>query len=272
MHGVGSGADEMSTIERLLASRDNSTVVTNIPLFENRASWDHDLQTQLDGVTSYIRAVVAKSPSVYQNGYHLVCKSQGALTCRMVIENMNDHNVDTFVSLAGPQQGVFGDAYFQSLKKYGLPDWLIRGTADSMWRVAYNFLGQKISDGNMWRDPHHLDLFEEHSIVIPKFTEMATVEMRTNFIRLRRAVFCVGSGSSYDGGIEPWQTGVWGSQNESGVMVNMTKQSFYVNDTFGLKTLDESGRLNLTIVEGASHGDWTGNEDIIRKYVIPHCT
>ena len=273
MHGVGSSASEMATIQRLLLTRDNTTIVTSLPLFEGKpASWDHDLQTQIDGVTSYIRALVTKDPLSYQHGYHLVCKSQGALTCRMVIENMNDHNVDTFVSLAGPQQGVFGVAFFQSLKKYGLPDWLIQGTADIMWRVAYNFLGQKISVANIWRDPHHLDEYEKHSIVLPTFTEKATSTMKTNFLRLRRAVFCVGSGSSYDGGIEPWQTGVWGSWNATGGMVNMTEQNFYLEDTFGLKTLDESGRLNLTIVKGARHGDWTGNEDIIEKYVLPHCT
>ena len=31
--------------------------------------------------------------------------------------------------------------------------------------------------------------------------------MKANFIRLKQAVFCVGSGKPYDGGIEPWQTG-----------------------------------------------------------------
>ena len=91
--------------------------------------------------------------------------------------------------------------------------------------------------------------------------------------RLEKAVFCVGSGPSYDGGIEPWQTGAWG-QWDAGqkTMLNMTQQDFYINDTFGLKTLDESGRLITTIVPGASHSDWTGNEDLIKKWVLPHCT
>ena len=96
--------------------------------------------------------------------------------------------------------------------------------------------------------------------------------MKSNFIRLKQAVFFVGSGKSYDGGIEPWQTGAWGSYNSEGDMINMTSQSFYTSDTFGLKTLDTSGRLNLTVVPGVSHSDWTGNEDIIKQYVIPRCT
>ena len=42
-------------------------------------------------------------------------------------------------------------------------------------------------------------------------------------------------------------------RSDGSVMVNMTKQPFYVADTFGLKAVHESGRLNLTIVPGASH-------------------
>ena len=32
----------------------------------------------------------------------------GALLCRTLIEHMSDHNVRVFVSLAGPQGGMFG--------------------------------------------------------------------------------------------------------------------------------------------------------------------
>ena len=55
-------------------------------------------------------------------------------------------------------------------------------------------------------------------------------------------------------------------------MINMTSQDFYVQDSFGLKTMNEDGKVNITVVPNVSHGDWTGNEDIIKKYVLPHCT
>lgn len=140
-----------------------------------------------------------------------------------------------------------------------------------MYLVAYTSLGQDISVGNMWRDPNHLDKFLDDDKFLPKYTEKATDEMKANFLKLNNAIFCVGSGPAYDGGIEPWQTGAWGSV-VNGKMLNMTQRDFYINDQFGLKTLDESGRLKLTIVPDVSHNDWTGNEDVIRKYVLPHCT
>ena len=143
-----------------------------------------------------------------------------------------------------------------------------------MWLVAYNPLGQKISVANMWRDPKHLDAFHKHDVFLPKYTSAATARMKRNFLRVKKMVYCVGSGKPYDGGIEPWQTGVWGQWggSDGSVMVNMTKQPFYVADTFGLKTVHESGRLNLTIVPGASHSDWTSDARIITEYVLPHCT
>jgi palmitoyl-protein thioesterase len=183
---------------------------------------------------------------------------------------MDDHKVDTFVLLAGPQGGVFGPDFFASFEKK-IP-FFENITANAMWLVAYNFFGQKISVANIWRDPHHLDAYMKGNVFLPKYTTHATPQMRSNFVRLKKAVFCIGSGRAYDGGIEPWQGGVFGSEDASGKMLSMREQPYYASDAFGLKTLDTSGRLNLTIVPGASHGDWTGNEDIIRAHVLPHCT
>ena len=269
MHGVGSDAGEMATIERLLNTSHPGTIVTSLPLFEGQpASWDHNLEKQVAGVIAAIRTLIAANPAAYKDGYHMVCKSQGALTCRCVIEAMDDHNVSTFVSLAGPQVGVYGDAYFAALK---IP-FLEKTTAEAAWLVAYNTLGQEISVGNMWRDPKHLTEYGKSDIFLPKYTEHATPVMKANFLRLERAVFCVGSGRAYDGGIEPWQTGSWGAYDANLHMLNMTEQPFYTKDSFGLKTLHTTGRLNLTIVPGVSHSDWTANEAIIKEHVLPHCT
>jgi len=216
-----------------------------------------------------VRKLVSAEPEIYQDGYHFVCKSQGGLTCRAVIEAMDDHNVLNFVSLAGPQSGVFGTAFLSGLK--WLPEWLVDFVTDNLYIAAYTFLGQFTSVGDMWRDPNHLEKFLKDDKFIPKYTEYATADMKSNFLKLQHAVFCVGSGPAYDGGIEPWQTGAWGSVVD-GVMLNMTQRDFYINDTFGLRTLDETGRLNLTIVPNVTHGDWTFDERIIEKYVLPWCT
>ena len=156
----------------------------------------------MDGVISYVRNLTTSEPETYADGYHFVCKSQGALICRAVIQAMSDHKVINFVSLAGPQSGVFGPAYFASIGF--LPTWIVNILNDYVYLVAYSFIGQLLSVGEMWRDPNHLDVFLKHDNFLPKYTEYATAEMKENFLKLEQAVFCVGSGKPYDGGIEPW--------------------------------------------------------------------
>ncbi|KNC70931.1 hypothetical protein SARC_16537 [Sphaeroforma arctica JP610] len=69
----------------------------------------HPLWKQAEGIKQYIRATIAADTTdSFSAGYHLVCHSQGALTCRAVVETMDDHHIHTFVSLAGPQMGIYG--------------------------------------------------------------------------------------------------------------------------------------------------------------------
>ena len=75
MHGVGSDAGEMAKIARLLNETHPGTVTTSLALYENSpAAWDHDLETQVAGVSAAIRKLVAADPALYADGWHMVCK------------------------------------------------------------------------------------------------------------------------------------------------------------------------------------------------------
>ena len=52
----------------------------------------------------------------------------------------------------------------------------------------------------------------------------ASKAMRSNFVRLQRAVFAVGEfeGSGWDGAIEPWQSAIWGAENAQGKMLPLS--------------------------------------------------
>ena len=84
---------------------------------------------------------------------------------------------------------------------------------------------------------YHLKEFYEYDKFLPGFTENASQKMKTNFVKLKKAVFCVGSGSPYDGGIEPWQTAAWGFPDDTGAMISMHQQPVYTQDKFGLNAL-----------------------------------
>ncbi len=54
-----------------------------------------------------IRSLIAANASSFANGYHFLGHSQGGLMLRSVIQSMDDHNVNTFVSMAGVQLGMY---------------------------------------------------------------------------------------------------------------------------------------------------------------------
>ena len=129
LHGVSSSHTEMDTIKKLAAAR--GIVATSLPIFEGKVDSLTPLKHQVLGMASALRKLIAANESLYGRGYHFICKSQGGLICRCVIEEMDDHKVHTFVSLAGPQMGVWGSAFFRSI---GFPAWAQNLTADEVWR------------------------------------------------------------------------------------------------------------------------------------------
>ena len=126
-------------------------MATSLALYEGKVASLTPLKQQVKGVIKQIRAMVAANETLYADGWNMVCKSQGGLTCRCVLEEMDDHRVDTFVSLAGPQMGAFGSDFFKFF-----PAFMQNLTAQEIYRVAYTPLIQDtVSVANIWRDPKH---------------------------------------------------------------------------------------------------------------------
>jgi hypothetical protein len=150
-----------------------------LPVFEgNPESWA-SLNYQVEHIAATIEGIVSADPDTYADGYHLVCHSQGGLTCRCLTEYMSDHNIDTLVSMAGPQLGVYDEAFFSFFKHVSLQDL----TLEEIYHVAYNSLAQMtLSVANMWNDPNHQDEFQSSDTFLPKYNE-ANDEHKANFLR-----------------------------------------------------------------------------------------
>ena len=45
---------------------------------------------------------------------------------------------------------------------------------------------------------------------------------------------------------------------------------YYINDTFGLQTLDKAGKIHVHEVSGVEHVDWHGNKDVFNDCIKPY--
>lgn len=173
--------------------------------------------------------------------------------------------------------GVYGEGFLSGFP----PSWKNR-TVENAWKLAYEDEIQRVlSPANLWHDPHHEREYVEGNLFLPKSLNLdgkvernVTEERKRNFLGLNRAVFLVGKfeTTTYDLGIDPWFSGVFDYYDGQGRVVDMTEQAFYVRDTFGLKSMHESGRLVRRAVPGVLHDDWLYDPYVVRHFVLPYLT
>lgn len=103
-HGLGAGAVEAGN---LLANLTTEGRIFNALTFCEFECSFKPLQEQIPLAITQLRSIISANATKYEDGYIFVGLSQGALIARTVIEEWDNHNVRTFVSLAGPQNGLF---------------------------------------------------------------------------------------------------------------------------------------------------------------------
>ncbi len=182
-------------------------------------------------------------------------------------------------------------------------------TLDAVYRVMYTRSMQRsLSVANMWHDPARETAFLEGNAFLPEFlglvgSDSERLRRKTNLLRVSLAAFFVGSfdNATSDGGIGPWQSGVFGYYDDKYEIVPLAQQLFFINDTIGLKSLNDSGRLLLRFaahfpsfnyreqnrapvlllpappsyrliprpVPGIRHSQWLYDEEVFKEHILP---
>lgn len=280
MHGILSDAAVFDPMSKWIRRLDPDVVLDSIPLYPNTVSILVNMWRQSQDIIKYIRAKVAANPAVYENGYTLVCHSQGALLCRTVVQQMDDHKVHTLISLAGPQQGEFGVP--PGFSWIPLPK-------EKVYLLAYNSPVQHLSSiANYWHDSRAHDLifhpdkgYHTHNDFLPVFNndpqrttqgfgkskdDAEGERYKRNFLRLQRAVFTCSSG---DEEIIPYDSACWSFYGESMKegTVPVREQPLWAEDWIGLRALDDSNRLVISNVTGVPHNWWVLKEDVFERHI-----
>ncbi|RUS81888.1 hypothetical protein EGW08_010358 [Elysia chlorotica] len=260
MHGILSGAQEFDYFTTLINEYRPGTRVHAIKMYEELSSiiplWD-----QVAAIRDEFGPILTNTSS---DGVILVSYSQGGIISRGILQSMK-HNVETFISLSGPLAGQFGDTYYL---RFFFPLFL----KDNIYRLFYSDIGQDTSVGNYWNDPHHQDLYRNFSNYLGLlnnetfFVNPQSKEFRQNFLRVKNVVLI---GGPDDGVITPWQSSHFGVYDANETVQPMEKQKFYQTDAFGLKTLNEAGRLHIHTVPNITHTHWHKTEMIFEKFVLP---
>ncbi|XP_028280894.1 lysosomal thioesterase PPT2-A-like isoform X1 [Parambassis ranga] len=275
VHGIFDGPKQFRTLSAFITEAHPGTEVTVIDLYDNLSSLK-PLWTQVQHFRRAASTVMEAAP----DGVHLLCFSQGGLICRALLATTPDHNVHTFISLSSPQAGQYGGQ--RSCDVQGLSrsegeltrlcpstdtDYLNRVFPECVKKTVYYFcyrrLGQRVSICDYWNDPHHRSSYLQNNVFLPLLNGDRPHEdmtaWRENFLRIQRLVLI---GGPDDGVITPWQSSHFGFYDSSELVVEMRKQEFYRNDTFGLRTLDARGAVSVCIWPEVKHVQWHSNHSV----------
>ncbi|KAM9004168.1 lysosomal thioesterase PPT2 isoform 2-T5 [Sarcophilus harrisii] len=110
VHGLFDSSATFRHLLQYINQTHPGTLVTVLDLFDGGESL-RPLWEQVQGFQKAVTPIMEQSP----HGVHLLCYSQGGLICRALLSVMDEHNVDTFISLSSPQMGQYGDPHHPDL-------------------------------------------------------------------------------------------------------------------------------------------------------------
>jgi palmitoyl-protein thioesterase len=217
------------------------------------------LLDQIQSLFEEFDAIFKKHP----DGVHVLGYSQGGLLARSLIQNYKGHKVKRFISLSSPQAGQYGDAFLHLI----FPALFARNA----YELFYSRVGQKTSVGNYWNDPKQRELYLKYSQLLPYVNnEILTTNStmyRDNLLKLEQMILI---GGPDDDVITPWESAHFGFFNVNLTVVPMKERLIYQEDSIGLKTLDDTGKLKIVTVPGIKHVFWHLNRTLIDEVVVPN--
>jgi len=218
-------------------------------------------------------AAVLKDPKL-ANGFNCVAFSQGNSICRGYIQKYNGVGsypvVSNWLSVHGTVSGVAG---FPNCNPDGLLGIVCKPIAKLCGDLAYTSFTQGfLFQVDYFRDPYrvHTDAYKQHSQIGEWNGEGMAVNAtyKENFIKTKKFIMIK---AERDSMVYPNEGEHWGhfADGSLSTVVSMKDTEWYKQDTFGLKTADEAGKIVFDSTPG-NHLQFS-KEDLIgwiNKYFV----
>jgi len=243
MHGLMATSEAMSHAADWIQEDFPGIYILNVVIGD-----DYNLNSLLIGMNlqvEWFANVVMSDPNL-ANGFNFIGHSQGALIGRAYVERFNNPAVKTFVSWAGPQDGVFGVPDFN--------DWC----PDEVCPLLNEIFDYCVEDPNYagliqdfmsfagyWKDPTHYDVYLATNNFLADINNERNITNSTykeNWSSLEKLLLIY---SSDDHIVvpesSPWFQFFTIGQDIEVSSFNQTDQ--YSEDLIGLRTLYESNKI-----------------------------
>ncbi|KAL5254498.1 hypothetical protein ACHWQZ_G014070 [Mnemiopsis leidyi] len=263
MHGCGQSFDHPGNVDfKNFVEQNTGVTVHLIDAFNDLAAPPTEssitpMWIQVPAILEQVKNISAQYDKIIAVGY-----SQGGVIWRAMIEDWNNHNVDTFIAMASPQHG-FADLpqdFLVTIKDYVIDS--IQGASAN--NLRHNFLkaflySKKVqnvfSPSNFFLEPAMYNLYK-NTRFFPRLNnevgpDSEKQRQKKNFERLRKFVMV---GGPDDGVINPWQSEIFGFRTVDRKIVSMNETEFYKKNLFGLRTLDEKGCTNSRTEQNSNAG------------------
>ena len=230
------------------------------------------LNVQVPAILKMVKNIAAQYDKIVAVGF-----SQGGVIWRAMIESWDDHNVDTFISIAAPQSGQAGipPKYLASLGnlpfvKMAQSQGKTISEAD-MKLLPYDPRVQQVfAPSNYYRNPVTYQLYLTTDFFPKLNNEVGNKKekrkQKNNFERLRKLVLIGGPDEET---IVPWQSEMFGFISADQNIIPMKKTKFYKKNLFGLKTLDKKNAITKCIKGGLKHNDFPNSSEVLNDCVLP---
>ena len=179
----------------------------------------------------------------YQNDFALVSISQGGVLARYVIEKCQmKGTVKRFVAIGGPLAGTHQLPHCLR----GVACHILNSFAD--WFCYKGYVQKTFGPSGYFRVSNHLGRYNKSKSVLLDVNNMKEYDQnaKDRFLKLEKLVLIQ---FKRDTMITPRESAFFNELDENHNLVDMKNTEIYKNDLFGLKTLDEQGKITKFLID-----------------------